>query len=387
MPKRKGKEISISGITAPDWAMISPDIKPFTTNGIKRDYHNLLQGALWYVHYEVSDKVLKTEFLKYCNDRFDKKDVKKLKVLPDYRYATIGKYAYIIAKGGKLTDDKHEEIAKWYVDLLEKAEELTAKLDQEKELEDAKPKPPVISIQDRMREQVSELCGYWEGYLDEILFGDLTLKKFDPYLDMQKSNTQIKPAHAKIIKDMFEGEYQEALIVKEWNDEDIKEGYGNFNATMRKEFVEFYEKIFIACDTIINEGKANRKTRVKKAPSKTKLVEKIKYKESESTLGLASINPLSIIDASTLWVYNTKNRKLGMYVADSMQGPLSVKGTTIIGFDTTKSTQKTIRKPEILKGSDKLARTKFDKLFTELKTTETKLNGRVNEHTILIKVF
>ena len=139
---------------------------------------------------------------------------------------------------------------------------------------------------------------------------------------------------------------------------------------------------------MINEGKAQRKPRVKKAPSKQKLVEKIKYKESERTLGLASINPISILDSSTLWVYNTKNRKLGMYVADAMTGPLSVKGTSIVGFAPAKSTQKTVRKPEaVLKGAGNLARTKFDKLYSEINATETKLNGRINEHTVLIKVF
>jgi hypothetical protein len=67
---------------------------------------------------------------------------------------------------------------------------------------------------------------------------------------------------------------------------------------------------------------------------------------------------------------------------------LSVKGTTIVGFDAATSTQKTIRKPEVLlKGADKLARTKIDKLYKEVNASETKMNGRLNEHTLLLKVF
>ena len=113
----------------------------------------------------------------------------------------------------------------------------------------------------------------------------------------------------------------------------------------------------------------------------------MKYKESEPTIGLASINPISILEANELWVYNTKNRKLMHYVAEPMVGGLGVKGTSLVGFDAKKSTQKTIRKPEVLKGADKLARTKFEKLYTELTTTDTACNGRINEHCILIKVF
>jgi hypothetical protein len=109
--------------------------------------------------------------------------------------------------------------------------------------------------------------------------------------------------------------------------------------------------------------------------------------KNQSSIGVASINPVSILDSSELWVYNTKNRKLIHFVADKLQGPLSVKGTTIIGFDVINSKQRTVRKPEILKGSGNLARTKFEKLYKELTTTEIVANGRINEHCIIIKVF
>jgi hypothetical protein len=388
MAKRK-TEISATGITAPDWAMVDCDIKPFTANNIKWDYKRLLQGALWYTHYEVSDKILMAEFLKYCNKKFNKDDVKLLKKLKDWEFNVIGKYTYIIAKGGKLDEELLARIDEFYEQFLKKATKINeAELIEEAE-EASKPKAPVISIQQRMRDQVSDLCGNWDAMLDEIITGALTTRKFDPYVDIKKNDIEIKPAHAKIIKDIYQADYDESVLIAEWKDADIKEAYSNLDSPkVRKEFVAFFEKIFTACDTIINEGKATRKPRVKKAPSKQKLIEKIKYQESERTLGLASINPLSILDASALWVYNTKTRKLGVYVADAMQGPLSVKGTTITGFDTVKSTQKTVRKPEeLLKGASKLARTKFDKLYAELTTTETKMNGRINEHTVLIKVF
>jgi hypothetical protein len=95
---------------------------------------------------------------------------------------------------------------------------------------------------------------------------------------------------------------------------------------------------------------------------------------------------MNILDAQVLWVYNTKNRKLGVYVAEEHHN-LMVKGTTIVGFSAKQSVQKTLRKPELLKGADKLARTKFQKLFEGLNAVETEMNGRINEHTLLIKVF
>ena len=199
----------------------------------------------------------------------------------------------------------------------------------------------------------------------------------------------IKPAHAKLIRQYFEPMFEEAKLVVEFKDEEIKQAYSHFTARTqeRKRFLKIYEEIITACDTIINTGKANRKTRAKKAPDKQKLVSKIKYRESDPATGLASINPVSILEKQYLWVFNTKNRKLIRYVADELNGGLSIKGTTITGFSDQKSQQKTVRKPEMLKGSSKLSRTKIDKLYNEIKTVETGVTGRINEHCILISVF
>lgn len=388
MAAKKNKLGIATGFTRPEWALIDPEMKPIRSGGLKRDYNRLFWEAEYFLHYEVADKSLTAEFIKYAAKHFDKEDAKLLKKLPDHLFSTIGKYTYIANKGGKLTDEKAEKVREYYDDFLEKARNIVEKEEAEKK-DQHKEAAPVISIQDRMREQLGNLAGAIEGCLDDFMDGALKLDNFEPY-KMIKSYTEadVKAAHAKILRDMFEPGHAEALEVAEWKCEQLKEGYAHLNtATKRKQFVKFYEILFTALDTIINESKAQRKTRVKKAPNKLKLVEKIKYKESESTLGLASINPVSIVGASTLWVFNTKNRKLGVYRADQA-GELSVKGTTIQGFDAATSVQKTIRKPEeMLKGADKLARTKLDKMLKEIRATETKLNGRLNEHTLLLKVF
>lgn len=381
-PKRN---LSVNGFSIPDWAIIKKDVKPFKNkNGIMVDYNRLFQDAMYYVHYEVQTKHLTNSFAKYC-ERFDKKRASLLKILPDYEFMSAGKYTYLALKGVELDDSTLAYLEKKYVELIEKADQLNKQKQTEAK---KKVTGPVMSIQDRMREQVSNLCGQWDEYVDQLCFGKFDLAKFDPHTQMQSfGGGVIKAAHAKIIKDTFEGQYEEAKEVVEWKDEQIKEGYSYMDAKKRKEFLAFYEKIMTACDTYINTGKAVRKTRTKKAPSKEKLIARLKYKASEPSIGLASINPLSIIECSTLWVYNTKNRKLGCYVADSMGQVLTVKGTTIVGFDPKKSICKTVRKPEVLKGADKLSRTKIQKQFDEIRSTETSMNGRLNEHIILISTF
>lgn len=383
------KQISAGGFTVPDWGIIKQDLKPYTRSGVKINYERLFNEATYYIHYEIAIKTLASEFIKYCAKNFDKKEALVLKNLKDYHFAAIGKYTYLANKGAELTQDYIDAIEREYKKFLQAANKVVAAEEAEKSVQTDRPSVPVVSIQQRMREQVAELLGEYEGILDDILAGNTDPKSFNPYKQMQSYQPAIKPAHAKIIKDTYATEYEEAQLVVAWEDDDIKEGFAHLStAKLRKTYLQFFEVINTACDTVINEGKATRKTRVRKAPSKEKLVAKLKYKDSESTLGLASVNPFSIIGAKTLWVYNTKNRKLGCYVADEYHGPLSVKGTGITGFSETASTQKTVRKPEeLLKGAGKLARTKFDKLYADIRTTETKMNGRINEHTVLIKVF
>lgn len=379
------RTMSTTGQTIPNWKIIDPEMKPTVIDGQKRSYARVLADACYYIHTEIDNKKLQAEFVLYCEKHFDKAKAKTLKKLKDYQFGAIGKYTYILAQGGQLDANTLDKIEEHFNRLVEQALLI---VEEEQEVAD-KPKTKVISIQDRMREQVSDMLGVWEGNLDDWFDNQFDLKKFDPYKDMMTHQPEIKPAHAKIIQDAFAPMLAEARAVVAWEDEDIKESYSFFTAraTERKKFLNFFEAIHTATDTIINTGKATRKTRAKKAPSKDKLIAKIKYKESESSLGLASIHPVSILGASQLWVYNTKNRKLMKFIADDMLKTLSVKGTTVIGFDPVKSTQKTIRKPELLKGVSKLARTKFDKLYSELSTTETACNGRMNEHCILIKVF
>jgi hypothetical protein len=100
------------------------------------------------------------------------------------------------------------------------------------------------------------------------------------------------------------------------------------------------------------------------------------------------------VGASELWVFNVKTRKLGKYVAANIDPKgmaregtgLSIKGTTIEGFDENLSVQKTLRKPEEqLKDFKAAGKVKLRKYLEEIATTETKLNGRINIDTVILK--
>lgn len=385
--KAAGGGISLMG-SVPNWSQIQPGMNPIKFAGREKDYKRLLWEAEYYVHYEIAVSSLQSAYIKYCEKEFDKKGAALLKKLPDYELTTPGKWAYMALKGVGLEESTKLWLSNKYKELLEKVPSIVQAEKEKAAVKEQKASLPQLSIQDRMREQVSDLCAEWDHLLDEFCSNRLSVADFNPHSNMQSyKGNMIKPAHAKIIRELYESQRREAEEVVEWKDEQIKEGYAYMTAKMRKDYLAFFEKIMTACDTYINTGKATRKTRKPKPVNKEKKISKIKYQVSEPKLGIASINPMQILDATTLWVYNTKTRKLGMYVAEDHHN-LSAKGTTLIGFNESKSVCKTVRKPEVLlKGIDKLPRTKIQKLFDEINATETKLNGRLNEQTILLKVF
>ena len=165
------------------------------------------------------------------------------------------------------------------------------------------------------------------------------------------------------------------------------EGYAHYKAADYKRFDAFYTKLIADLTSYGQVKKATKKVTVRKPPAKEKLVAKLKYLKEEKTLRLVSVNPVDIVGCAELWVYNVKTRKLGKYVAESMGGALTVKGTAIVGFDVTTSVQKTLRKPELqLKEFLAAGKIQLRKFIEDIKATEIKLTGRIGLDTILLKV-
>jgi hypothetical protein len=243
------------------------------------------------------------------------------------------------------------------------------------------------SIQERLREvalgMTEELENAYESFQTDP-------EAFDPkafkVLNVLKG-CQAKAAHARIIRDFYARDLAELEeLASGKGDEQLREAYSHRSRKQIKAFIAFLTEIQNACTMLMQEAKVNRAPRAKKAVPAEKIVGKLKYMKTNEPLKLVSINPADILGAKELWVYNTKNRKIGRYVAKEY-GDLSVKGTSIINFDENLSIQKTVRKPEDklkeFKAAGKVALRKF---LDDINATDTKLNGRLNEETVLLKV-
>lgn len=386
MPRKK-KERSIYVTKEPEW-------NKFRALTDAEEQAKAFHSCEYFVRTEIPKKKLCASVRNWVKETsgWTKQEQKIVLANPDWAFAATGISTYVEYKLGYMPEGISKHLWKRKEEWIARGKQV---LSEKKEKLEASPKK-VISIQERMKMQVEHLCAEWEYQLDCLTDATITIKDFEPYKDLVSYRPEIKAAHAKLIKDEFEYAYNEALEVKEWNDPDIKEGYGHFTPKMRKEYLEFFEKINTACETIIQTKATTRKARKPRARSKDSIIKKLKYQVNDSELGIASIHPTEIVNANEIWVYNTKTRKLGVYHAHtkdprSMNRPgsgLMVKGTTIQDFDEDLSVQKTLRKPkeQIVNWTGK-AKTKFSKSFDELTTTGIKMNGRINENTIILKAF
>jgi len=273
-----------------------------------------------------------------------------------------------------------------------------------------KVKKYVPTIQERIQEQCRQMCEPIEDWLEGWVEDP---KSFDPEgLDISKhlKRVQCTQAHARKMRQWYEAE------VKDFNDldrmptkgqlakmsdhdadmwEQLKEGYAHLKKSDIAKYKKANAKLLSNFDMIIDLAKATRKPRKAKARSASKVVEKLKFCKADDKYSLASIDPTSIVGANELWVFNIKTRKIGKYIASNIDpkglaregSGLSVKGTTIIGFDEEQSIQKTMRKPvDQLKEFKDSGKVKLRTFLDDIKTTDTKLNGRCNPETVLLKV-
>jgi len=312
--------------------------------------------------------------LKYANDYFKKN---KIKVSQQALGSTVTTFGFLcrLKNNGAIFSEAQQLSFQKYLDYIKDYVEV--------KVDDSKPKTNVITIQDRIDEKVREIIGDIEGAFDEFVLSEYK-KSFSTYALM---HNRAKSIHASRIMEFYKKKRQEFDHVLNTDDEDIKEGYSNFNKTQLKKLIAICDTIISDCIKISGEVKQTRKPRKRKVKSPEQLVAKMIFSKEDNNYQLQSIDPKEIIRASQLWVFNTKNRKLGVYHAQDSEG-LSVKGSTIVNFAEEKSVMKTLRKPQetlpVVLNSGKVA---LRKLLDDIRSVELGLTGRINKDIILLRVI
>lgn len=259
----------------------------------------------------------------------------------------------------------------------------------------------VIQSQSRSKKQVIE--DIINKFYDDPK--NFSLTSFNFYDILVKAG--VNQAHARYIRQDYQEFLDEVQSINKKPDSNASEDDLDFYQQLleayedlTKQDIELLKELLTscvkACDLIIDTAKANRKRPKKRHRPKERIVAKLKYKINDDKYHVVSVNPTEIIGASYLWVFNVNTRKIGRYVAKTLdpQGMgrdgtgLQVKGTSIIGYNEETSLQKTLRQPEAqLEEFKNCGKIKIKTFLEDIKTTETKLNGRINPDTILLKTL
>jgi hypothetical protein len=238
----------------------------------------------------------------------------------------------------------------------------------------------VVSIDQRITDAARKYAAEVDGEIDNFIRN----KKSDFSMKAFLLSNSISGAVSKKIGGFYAGVISELTEAVEGKDEQLVEGYSYFSKAELKRFLSFVESIVADCQQQVVAAKATRMPRKRKEKPAGVLVARMQYQKEFAGLNMKSIPPTTIIGASELWVYNTKYRRVAVYYALD-RGGLSVRGTTILNYDTSKSETKTLRKPEeFFKVSGKRA---MSNAMNSVKTKGITPNGRINNETILIGAF
>ena len=360
----------------PNWDTSRAKNMPF------EEFDHFMRKSLNYYNYFYTQKDLKKHVVAWMKEvkDFDADEIRAFERASD-RTVSMTTCGLIMAhRQGMPLQERHIEFID--ANILESINSKSAEEVIEVVVEE-KPKAYVPTIQDRLNEKTADTIGELEGHYDEFI--NNPKYDFSPYSYLVANN--VPQSQLSKYEAVYQSRFDELKQAFEKADEQITEGYSHYKTADFKRIFAFIDKILNDIIQYRGVKKATKKVRAPKSVSKEKVVSKLKYNKEDKVLRLISINPADIIGAQELWVYNTKTRKLGKYIADSLKGPLNVKGTGIIGFDEHRSTSKTLRKPaDTLKEFSKATKIELRKFLDNIKATETKLNGRINAETILLRV-
>lgn len=342
----------------------------------------LLRSLNWYAH--TQDKKKSAEWLAAFLERNPRRaklaaSVRRGDVWPG---ATIG----FALRAGRVGLELRFGTLRTIIKHIKAAELSTDKIDTSVPEEVKEEKKVTFNIQDRLAEKTAECAGELEGRFDDFI----TAQEFkgDPKSIELLTQYNVQPGHVKTIVALAERRIKEYEEVNSTKDAQLIEAYKHLGKRQITAMIKWWTQVVADCNSYGVIKKAAKAPRKKKAVSPEKVVSKLKFMKEFDELKLKSIDATQILTAQELWVYNTKNRKLGIYIADQYAGALGVKNSTIVGFDAAASVQKTLRKPkDQLKEFSANGKPAAKKWFKGVKSVETKLNGRIGVDIILLKAY
>jgi len=306
------------------------------------------------------------------NRATDLKDFDKIKDV-EIR-TTYGWIARILSRGAKLSDFHAESFNTYITNILKSAK---ASAVQKTVIDFNK-----SSIQDAMNEKISAYIGTLESVYDDYI---TTGTEFSLESDMKAK--EIPQAYVARIEEWAKKKLLEWIEIAESKDTQLNEAFSHYSKTSKKNVAKFFASMVQDCEKYGAFKKANRKPRTVKQKTPAQQIKNLRFKIKDDDLGYSSIHPTEIVGSQSVWLFNTKTRKLINYRTDSAQG-LQIKGSSLQNYDPEISEQKTLRKPaDQLKSLMSAGKVQLRKFMDTINSKKQQVNGRVNGEIIILKAI
>ena len=366
----KGAETKYIGFE-PEWK-----IQPDETNRVSK-----LANAFHWYNYHYGKKDAKEMLCHYLEHNGRKADAKVMRGVPDSQIRLTPAWVCRMTLIGLVLNDHEQEIINEQILAMLKAKQEVKKAQAEVDADNAVAK---LTIQDHLREKISECCGEMEAMFDDfIVAGAKMSADFKPISLMRGMN--ISPNMIGTVSRVWELRLAEFNEVLEGVDDQLVEGYSHLTKLQLRNCVKFCETVINDCNSYVQLKKVERKPRAKKAVSPEKLTRKFKFLKEFDELKLKSEPVTKLVGASEAWLYDTAKRKLIHVMADTHIGTFTVKGSAVVAFDVQQTVQKTLRKPaEQIKLITSVGKPAARKAFAGINATEIKWNGCGNDNLIIL---
>jgi hypothetical protein len=353
--------------TEPTW-----EVQP-TDNRISR-----MSKAFGWYNYFYGKKDARDMIVSYLEAQGRKDDVKLLRGVSDSAIRlTTGWLCRMSMVGLELTVQEHSKLETLLKEIL------AAK--QEAQEETAEPEVPRVTIQDRLREKVSECAGELDGLFDEFVASGAKMSAdYKPIMTIRGMN--VAPQMVSVLSGIWQKKQSEFEAVIAGKDPQLVEAYGFLTKVQLRNVLKFCETVINDCGAYVQIKKVERKPRKARVVPPEKRAAKFKHIMEFAELKLKGLPAASLVDKSEAWLYDTKKRKLVHVVADEYAKVFTIKSNSIIGFSTVETQQKTVRKPaDVLKAMGAAGKPAARKIYKDLTTTETPFNGRGTENLVVLK--
>ena len=314
---------------------------------------------------EIDNATLKREFVIWGQaNGLD--DMEHFSMLPDWRYMTLGRAAWLMNNGAEMP----EESAAYF-------------LEQIKEVKAKQPEVPAPKVDDEEEKSLTSDAKRVIQYVNLYSYIDAVRVKYaedhDTIEDLIRKRIQDTQAPMVLLRKVYK-HFREVL-------DDALAGRDNRLVAATVEPLIVVVNVLASATGNASTVNASKK---KMSNKDIKAASKAKVKNLDSDTNIVGVSPVMLIGTSSALLYNTKNRKVMIYIAKA-GSTLNIKGTYITDYDEELSFGKTVRKPKEtfakLLHQNPTTKRISEVLGTYIKGKRHALNGKMNKEIIIVKVI